>query len=186
VSWYPHAVTVAPASEPITLALAKQQCRVEDTTEDDLIGGYVAAARAHAEAYCNTPLVSRTITAKCDDFCDFAAFPLGPLASVISVSYVDTDGANQTLATSVYEVRSDGLDVSLVLKYNQVWPSIRYGSRITVTAVAGYTDVPDDIIHAILLLVAHWYQNREAVGDGVSILPMGVDALLCNHRRGPI
>ncbi len=182
--WYPHAVTIAPANEPVTLALAKAQCRVEDTNEDDLIGGYVAAARAHVEAYCNTPLVSRTITVKCDSFCDFATFPLGPMASVSSVAYVDTDGATQTLAGTVYELRNDGLDVSLVLKYDQSWPAIQSGSRITVTGVAGYAAIPDDVSHAILLLIAHWYQNREAVGDGVVILPMGIDALLCNHRKG--
>jgi uncharacterized phiE125 gp8 family phage protein len=182
--WYPHAVTIAAASEPVTLVQAKAQCRVDDTTEDSLIEGYIAAARSHVEAYCNTPLVSRTITAKCDSFCDFERFPLGPLTSVSSVAYVDTDGANQTLAGTVYELRSDGLEASIVLKYNQSWPSIQSGSRITVTGVAGYTAIPDDIIHAILLLIAHWFENREAVGNGVVILPMGVDALLCNHRKG--
>jgi uncharacterized phiE125 gp8 family phage protein len=184
--WYPHAVTVAPANEPVTLALAKAQCRVEDTSEDDLIGGYVAAARSHVEAYCNTPLVSRTITAKCDSFCDFAHFPLGPLASVSSVAYVDTDGANQTLAGTVYELRSDGLDTSIVLKYNQSWPAIQSSSRITVTGAAGYSAIPDDIIHAILLLIAQWFDSREAINIGniVNNLPNSVDALLCNHRKG--
>jgi uncharacterized phiE125 gp8 family phage protein len=182
--WYPHAVTIAPVSEPITLALAKAQCRVEGADEDDLIGGYVAAARSHVEAYCNSALVSRTVTVKCDAFCDFERFPLGPLASVSSVAYIDTDGAIQTLDAAVYEVRNDGLDAAIVLKYDQSWPSIRNGSRITVTGVLGYADIPDDIIHAILLLVAHWYQNREAVGEEIVIVPMGVDALLCNHRKG--
>jgi uncharacterized phiE125 gp8 family phage protein len=182
--WYPHAVTIAAANEPVTLDQAKAQCRVEDTFEDDLLDGYIAAARAHVEAYCNTPLVSRTITAKCDSFCDFERFPLGPLASVSGIVYVDTDGANQTLAGTVYELRSDGLEASIVLKYNQSWPAIQSGSRITVTGAVGYAAIPDDIIHAILLLIAHWFQNREAVGDGLAIVPMGVDALLCNHRKG--
>lgn len=38
---------------------------------------------------------------------------------------------------------------------------------------------------AMLLLIGHWYANREAVNVGniTSELPLGVDALLMQHRR---
>jgi len=41
-----------------------------------------------------------------------------------------------------------------------------------------------DVKHAVLLLVAHWYTNREAVaGAGVATVPLGVDRLLWYRKR---
>lgn len=182
MSWYPHTVTAAAGSEPVTAAEAKSQTRVDGTADDTALGIYIAAARAHVEAYCGTPLVSRTITAKCDSFDDFALFPVVPLASVSSVAYVDGAGDAQTLSTSVYEVRSDGLTASLALKSGQSWPTIQTGSRITVTASVGYSSIPADVKHAMLLLIGHWFANREAAGEQLSSIPHGVDELLANHR----
>lgn len=182
--WYPATVTVAAASEPITLDEAKAQTRVDSSDSDDYLDSLIAAARSHIESYCGTPLVQRTVTVKCDGFCDFAGFPAVPLISVSSVSYVDDAGDAQTLSTDVYEVRTDGLTASLRLKDGQSWPSIQSQSRITVTAVVGYSAVPDAIKHAALLLIGQWFDNREAinVGNIVAELPNAVPALLANHK----
>jgi uncharacterized phage protein (predicted DNA packaging) len=42
-----------------------------------------------------------------------------------------------------------------------------------------------DLRQAVLMLAAHWYENREAtlVGVGVLTLPLGYDDLLLAHRR---
>ena len=129
-------------------------------------------------------MVQRTVTVKCDSFDDFAHFPVVPLISVSSVSYVDGAGANQTLSTDVYEVRTDGLVASLALKSGQTWPTPRTGSRITATAVVGYATVPPSVKHAMLLLVAHWVAERETVNVGniVNTVPHAADALLVNYR----
>lgn len=41
-----------------------------------------------------------------------------------------------------------------------------------------------DIITAMLLMIGHWYENREAVNVGniTSVMPLAVDALLQPHR----
>lgn len=63
--------------------------------------------------------------------------------------------------------------------------------------VEALTPVPEDkepprevlftpgIWAAMLLLIGHWYANREAVNVGniTSELPLGVEALLLRHRR---
>lgn len=183
MAWYPHTVTVAAASEPVTLTEAKTQCRVDSSDSDTDITGLIAAARSHIEGYCGTPLVSRTVTVKCDCFADFERFPAPPLTSVSSVTYVDTAGATQTLSTSIYEVRGDGLVASIALKADQTWPEVQTGSRITVTAVVGYSALPEAIKHAILLLISHWFDNRGAASDRpMTDIPHAVDALLSNHR----
>lgn len=41
-----------------------------------------------------------------------------------------------------------------------------------------------DVKHAVLLLVAHWYTNREAVvGAAAVTVPLGVDRLLWYRKR---
>jgi uncharacterized phiE125 gp8 family phage protein len=57
---------------------------------------------------------------------------------------------------------------------------------VTVTAAIGYATAPEDICHALLMLIAHWYENRATVNVGniTSELPFAVNALISNHRRG--
>jgi uncharacterized phiE125 gp8 family phage protein len=56
-----------------------------------------------------------------------------------------------------------------------------------ISFVVGYgtpNDVPKEIKQAALLLIGHYYANREAVGSVGSEIPLGVQALLNNRRRG--
>jgi uncharacterized phiE125 gp8 family phage protein len=181
--WY-GATIATPATDPIVTDVeAKAQLRVDHSDEDTLIGSIRQAACAHVELYCGVRFNSQTLTLKCDAFADFARLPEGPIASITSITYVDVDGATQTLATSVYELRADGYEAAIVLKFNQSWPTPRVGSQITVTAVAGAAAAPADVKAATLLLIGHLYANREAAGEALAVIPMGVDALLANHRR---
>ncbi|WP_275789107.1 head-tail connector protein [Pararhizobium gei] len=49
----------------------------------------------------------------------------------------------------------------------------------------GDSDVPADLQEAILQLVAHWYENREAVLIGISsqALPSGLDDIIRDYRN---
>lgn len=178
--WYP--TTIAdPAVEPVTSAQAKMQLRIEaaDTDFDTELTRLIAVARAHVEAYCGARFASREATMLCDSFADLARLPEAPVSAVTSIAYVDADGASQTLAASVYELRGDGLEAAIVLKYGQAWPSIRPGSRITVTATVGAAPA-DDVLHAMLLHIADMFHRRETEARAGFTT---ADALLCNHRR---
>ena len=185
--WYPSTVTVAPTVEPVTLVEAKEQCGilVGEAHFDGMLNRLIKAARAHAEEYCSARWAGQTVTAQCDTFGDLARLPDGPLESVTSISYVDPAGEEQTISDDVYEPRKDGLEPSIVLKSGQSWPRIGFGSRIALTAVYG-GEAPDSVKHAMLMLIGHWYVNREAAVTGTiaTTIPIAVDALLCNHRRG--
>ncbi|WP_425963881.1 head-tail connector protein [Rhizobium nepotum] len=176
--WYPPTVT-ARSSEPVSLDEAKKHLNVFHDDDDVLIGALIASAVDHVEKYTATAIAEQTIVAKCDGFADFCHVPIAPLTSV-AISYVDTDGANQTIAGSDYELRADDLLVSIVPSYGKQWPAKRLGSRVTVTAQGGYDVLPPAIKHAALLWVADAYERREnAVDEGFSAF----DALLCNFRR---
>ena len=182
--WYPANVDTS-ASAVVTTADVKAHCRVDHADDDAYISGLVTSATNYVESRNSIRLGTQTLTIKCDGWPDFEKLPDAPVQSVTSITYIDTDGATQTLSSTVYEVRSDGLEASIVLKFNQVLPTIQPGSRIVVVMVAGFANVPPVINHAIKLLVSHWYESREPVGGASVSQPISimVDDLLCNHRR---
>lgn len=157
--WYPETVTAAAASEPVTAAQVKQQCGIasSDTSYDDMITRMIASGRGFVEKYCAIRIVTQTVTIKCDGFADFARLPVTPVQSVSSIAYIDANGDSQTLDAAVYESRIDGMQASIVLKYNQTWPVLQTGSRITVTAVVGWASVPQEVVSAILLWIGRFF-----------------------------
>lgn len=175
--WYSAAIVSGPASTPVSVSQAKDELRIDTSDHDTRLGRYVAAATAYVQAMTGLRLVTQTIDIKCDDWGDLSAIPVGPVQSITSVTYVDTDGATQTASTSVYEARLTGLNPHLVLKYQQVWPVAQFGSQITVRAVVGYTSVPDDVTSALLVLIRA--MNDEGELGGVQDT---VSALLANYR----
>jgi uncharacterized phiE125 gp8 family phage protein len=179
MSWLPLVVTVQPAAEPVSLVEAKAQCRVDGTDSDTELNIYILAARVFVEEYTGTKLVSQTVLMQGAQFCDLYDLPAAPVISVTSVKYLDTDGAEQTLSTDVYELVNTGLEPQIRRKINQVWPSIRCASdAVRVTAVVGYSTVPEAIRAAILLIISSWFDNRN-----VGPVPDGAYSLLSNYRR---
>ena len=114
------------------------------------------------------------------------------LVSVTSITYLDMAGEQQTLDPSAYIVDASSQPARIVPAINLTWPTTDYyiPGSVKVTYVAGsYGDgvtvdtCPASIEQAILLLVGHFYENREA-SSALSLknIPLGVDALLNPYR----
>lgn len=179
--------TVAPTTEPLTVAEAKQHLRVRHAAEDTLISGIISAARLMCETRLHKQLVTATWVMKMDTFPrgTVIRLPRPPLQSVTSVTYLDELGASQTLSASYYDVDTYSLPGRICLRPEYSWPGTENGraNAVTVTYVAGYgaaATIPPSVKSAMLLLIGHLYANREAVVSGVTPmeLPLAVDALL--------
>jgi uncharacterized phiE125 gp8 family phage protein len=184
--------TVAPETDPVTWPEADVHLRLDgDTTEQAFVESLIAAAAAHLDGWSG--VLGRALVTQSwrQDFAGFGCLrlPLAPVSSITSVTYYDGDNAQQTLATSVYQLLTDARGPLVDLKPDQDWPATyTRPEAVSVTYVAGYgaaADVPAAIRAAILLLVGHWYENREASVVGVSVaeLPLAVDRLLNPYRR---
>lgn len=173
--WHPPTVTIAPTSEPVSLVEARRQVRVDFDDDDATLTELIATARNHVEKYCSAYLATQTVAVQTDSWCDLAHLPVRPAQSVTSIAYVDTNGANQTVATTVYELRGD----AIVLKFGQVWPPMQHGSLLTLTAVVGFASVEPAVKHAILVRLADLYESRESSDDSAWT---SFDSLLSNHR----
>ena len=179
------ALITPPVGEPVTLAEAKKHLRITHTDEDEHIHGLIMAARQYAEEYTHRVLMPQTWDWTMDKLPAAFDVPLPPLRSITSVKYIDTAGAEQTLASSVYAVDTASIRGRIVLAYGQVWPSTREQvGGVTVRIVAGYTIVPQPIKMAMLMLIGHLYENRETTISGtiISNTPLATDTLLNPYR----
>lgn len=191
-----------PTLEPVLLDEAKAHCRIEadDSESDGLLAGYIFSARRYVEEVTGRALMSQTWDYKIDycwpkvrvsnwGYVTGIDVPKPPLVSVSSITYVDTAGATQTLASSQYQVVTSQYVGSILPAYNVTWPQVRWQPEaITVRFVAGYGsnpgDVPEPIRQAIRFLVGHYFEHREEVivGQQSAALARGVDALLAPYR----
>lgn len=176
------------STEPITLAEAKAHVRAgTSTTEDALITALISAAREYCENYTSRALATQTLEMYLDRFpCAYEIELLRPpLQSVTSVTYTDSAGTTTTMtANTDYIVDADSMMGRIVLPYGKLWPSFTPYSvnPIKIRYVAGYTDIPKTIKQAMLLLIGHWYANREAIGTTEGEMDIAVKALLSMNR----
>lgn len=183
-------LSTAPATEPLTLADVKLHLRVDITDDDTLIMSLLRAARLYVEQICRPrrALVAQTWLYVADDF---PSGPLElrvvPLQSVTSVQYVTDAGVTATVSSADYHVDTYRQPGRIVLKSTANWPSVTLAdvNGFRVTFVAGETVVPDQLKQALLLLIGHWYENRETVqlsGAVPQEIPFAVSALLTPYR----
>jgi uncharacterized phiE125 gp8 family phage protein len=181
---------------PVSVADAKEHLRIVDTTEDDAyVGQLIDAATTWCEDYCDRTFADKQYTVAFDDFFGTRIeLPRPPVrlnavssGATVTISYVDTGGATQTLTfsqsgTQEFRLDRDHVPALVYPLYLGVWPSVRLDDKaVQITYLAGYggaANVPTPAKHAIKMLVGHWYLSREAVGNAGQNVPMGVAALL--------
>ncbi len=169
------------AAEPVTLAETKEHLRVTDAADDAFIAGVLAAAVRAVEARGGLALMTQgwrlTLDAAPDET---LILPLAPVQSVdaVTVSAAAVD-------PSAYEV---ALGAPSRLRVAAPWPTpARAIDDVAIDFTAGYAaaaDVPGPLKHAVLMLAAHFYENRESAGEArVYSVPRSVDALIAPYRE---
>lgn len=170
-----------PATFPVTLLEAKAQCRVDGDHEDVLIDRLVAAATARAQRFLRRRLIDQVVDVRVSRFARVFPIPLAPVIEVESLRYIDPDGDEQVWDGTLTLVGSHAPSVALSGDFPAT--AVR-PDAVRVRLRAGYgadpQDVPDDIRHAVLMLIAHFYEHREAVvvGTSASVMPLAVESLL--------
>lgn len=190
-------LVTGPAIEPVSLADAKTHLRVEVDDENALIQTLISAARQWVETFTHRALITQTWDLKLDGFLcgsdDAIELPLAPASSVTSIAYVDSNGDTQTWASANYTTDLPSGPKAqrgrIVPAYSMFYPSTRdVVNAVTVRFVAGYgstaASVPQPIVAAIKLMVAHWYAQREPVNIGnlVTPIPMATESLLWPYK----
>lgn len=153
--------TVAPATEPVTLAEAKLYLRVDHSHEDTLINDLITAARMMAESWLSRTFITQTWKLAFDfAVADSIWLPMGPVSEVVSIVMVNQDGSTSTLDSSNYWLNA--------AKNAVVVNGIFSGFRVEITYNTGYGNaaaVPAPIKQGILSHIAFMYDFRGDYGE---------------------
>jgi uncharacterized phiE125 gp8 family phage protein len=184
-----------PAATPISLAEARAQCRVDDSSEDALLAGYIRAATTAIEELSGVRMLDQTWEWQVDAFplhCGWLTLPLAPLLQLVSIVYQDPTGAVVTLPVETYLIRGLGSTqpARLILAPGKTWPSTWHGvGAVMIRFRAGWIDhnsVPEDLRQAAAMLVAYWFSQREAAqvdpDARVFDVPFSIKQILEPHR----
>lgn len=177
-----------PAVLPVTLEEAKLHLRVDGDEDDTLITGLISGAVSHLDGYTGVLgrcLVEQTWRQDFDGFGCHMRLALGPVIEIVSIAARDAAGQITTISSSNYALVTDGVGPRVYWDRAYSAPSGLYEQgAVSVTYKAGYAEVPAAIKVAILLMVGHWYGNRETVAPGTfNELPFAANALLSPFRR---
>jgi uncharacterized phiE125 gp8 family phage protein len=161
-----------PAADPVSIGDAKLWLRVGSDREIDTIGALIKAAVGKLDGPTGILNPSRCL-AKQTWQLNMAGFPaaelalpLVPAVSISAVTYLDSNGAEQTMDAAGYALSGDEWSATLVLAAGASWPSSSVGSdSARIKFVAGYDQLPPMLRQDVLTLVGYWFDNRTMAGQ---------------------
>jgi len=199
--------TIAPTSEPLSVATLKSHLRLNINTDDQLLSIYITTARSLIEDWTGRQLLPATFIQYLDSFSHYyrswggfygmdtprlwnghswwhrpLLLPKAPCIAVQSITYLDSNLATQTLDPTTYSVDNTRDPCRILLTtFPTVNPSVIPTIQITFTA--GYSIVPVPLVHCIMLLASDFYRAREASSElTFAKLPYGFQSLLNAYK----
>lgn len=188
-------VTTEPVSLPISVSEAKSYLRISNSSEDALIEQIIDGAASYCEEELDLAIMEQTITLKLDAFPPDSEkeilLPRSNLLSVSSVGYTDTAGDPQTYADFTADTYSIP---GRIVNNADEWPDTKeVANAVTIVYKAGFESyntsatyqMPGAVSIAMLMLIAHFYENRGAIAHGQvsDEIAISVTNLLQKYRK---
>jgi len=179
--------TLDASSEVLSLTEVKNHLRIASSIADhDSFRRFIAAIRHRTETFLGKTLITSTWEYKLDAFPVEICLPMGPVQSITSIGYTDTDGNPQTFTDFQFDAQG-----RLKPAVGFSWPGTEDSyDAVTVTYVAGALNagqVQEDIKYGMLLWIGACDIAREntVVGAGVVVseIPKGAESILAPYRR---
>jgi uncharacterized phiE125 gp8 family phage protein len=181
----------APAVSPISLAEAKAQMRVEGSDDDAIIQRLIDAAVAFVDVQgvLGRAMITQTWGQWLSPNPSTVSLMLGPVQSVSAIKYYDLNGTLQTATLADFNVFGTPNRITITPKTGKAWPITQTrDDAIKIEYVIGYGDsaasVPQTVRHGLMMLVAHWYENRETTQEKqMQDLPYGFMEMIGIERN---
>lgn len=173
--WSSLTCIVPPTEAPITVDDAKTHLNILHEDDDGYISTLIDAATAMIDGPngIGIALLPQTWRATFDRIPHCLVFPFRPVTNVTSVKI-----GTETISPDRYD-----FDPDLSALYCSTPINASRSARVKITFEVGNAIVPEDLRHAIRMIVAHLYANREAVSAvKVEEVPMAVRTILDRYR----
>lgn len=111
--------------------------------------------------------------------------PISPLVYLNQFLVYDRDGASVSYSKNDFQLVDDAQRPVLQAKTGSL-PTIPAQGWAMLRFLAGYgawVDVPENLQQAMLVLAAHFYENRDTMVNGGGQMPLAVAALLAPFQR---
>jgi uncharacterized phiE125 gp8 family phage protein len=173
-------LVTGPSPEVLTPGDIYSHIRVEYDAEDPTyLIALAQAARAWVEDRAWLAIGVQTWDSYLDAFPEGAIeLAPGPLLTVVDVTYIDTNGATQTLASNQYRLDTVSTPGRVIPVTS--WPETLDAreNAVRVRYTCGYTQdtVPPQLMHAMRLLVGHFHEHRESVVVGTTAVEVPLSA----------
>ena len=177
------------AEEVVNMQDIARHLRINEDEIDEYVKSLVTAAVESIQATTWRTLIPHSYELYYDDFVT-SILPYAPIdTQSVKVFFIDTQGVEQELDDSSFEVTPDDNQPRIVYNESVVnaiglheeFDSV--GTRVRVEYDAGYDKLPAALQSAISLLTGHLYDNPEAVtAFTMQELPMGVRYLISHYR----
>lgn len=149
----------------IPLSVIKSALRIDFDYDDAQLVRLREAALSLIEKRTQLALSPATRTMYLPGWVD-SLIPVHPFIAFTSVTYTDTGNVVQTMPATAYWI--DWSDGSMPILRFLEKPQTYKGTQPVVTYSAGYSTLPNELIHAGIALVGYWYKNPDAA-DSMSI-----------------
>ncbi len=160
----------------------------DDSIQDEMLEGTFRSAIAAVEARTGKSLLIRSFTWSVTAWRDLSrnTLPVAPVVALHEMSIVDRYGAESIIDPARYVLERDAHRPRIAAT-SLFLPSIPIGGSAEIKFDAGYSDtwdgLPADLSRAVLLLAAHYYENRSEGAQTGGPMPYGVAALLDRYRN---
>lgn len=178
---------IGPTFTLVSNERVRRQCRIDDNLDNDWITDAIAGATAFIEEYLGCAIAAATYRLTLDRFPrkpESIPVPLWPINAITEIAYTAADGTTATVdLATIVQPASMGRYAIERTDY-LAWPTARCTpNAVRVTLTAGWqspAEIPQTITRAALMLIAHWYENRESVlvGSISKELEFGTSQLL--------
>lgn len=180
--------TTATYTDNIADAALGAEAPAANTTQDWMLALFIRSARSAAERITRRALVTQTWDLMLDHFPSWhMVIPRPKTQSIVSITYVDTNGNTQTMDPATYHVDLASEPARITPAFGLIWPIARWqDNAVTVRFIAGYgtaADVPSGIKSWMLMRIKTLWDNRSSieVGQRVTMIELPsefVDGLL--------
>ena len=159
----------------------------EGGVQDAVLEGFLRAAVAAIEARTGKILIERAFSWTLTQWRDGSGqvLPVAPVTAVTGVTLIDGAGAETTWAPENYRLERDAQRPKLVPVVGAL-PTIPAGGSVVIAFDAGFAAsveaLPSDLVQAVMLLAAHYYEYRDETSLSAGCMPFGVTSLIERYR----